>query len=44
MWGKITVLYLAPMIPAGMTGIHRNPQEWDRNPQESPGIDRKSVV
>ena len=30
-----SVLYSAPPIPAG---IHRNPQEWDRNPQESTGM------
>jgi hypothetical protein len=27
MRGDLPVLYLAPMIPAGMTGILRNPQE-----------------
>jgi hypothetical protein len=29
-----SVLLTAPYIPAGMTGIHRNPPEWDWNPQE----------
>ena len=28
------VLFDAPQIPAGMTGIHWNPPEWDRNPPE----------
>jgi hypothetical protein len=26
-----SVLLTAPYIPAGMTGIRRNPPEWDRN-------------
>jgi len=30
-WDWEPVLYSAPPIPAG---IHRNPQEWDWNPQE----------
>jgi len=31
----LSVLYSAPPIPAG---IHRNPQEWDQNLQESTGM------
>jgi len=36
----MTVLYSAPPIPAG---IHWNPQEWDRNPQEYTGIHRNGT-
>ena len=38
----MTVLFTAPQIPAGMTGFHWNPVEWDRNPQESSGIGPES--
>lgn len=46
-WAKLTVLYSAPPIAAG---IHRNPEEWHRNleewhwnPQESTGMAPEST-
>jgi hypothetical protein len=32
--GPATVLFSAPQIPEGVTGLRRSPPEWDRSPQE----------
>ena len=32
--GGLAVLFSAPPIPVGVTGLRRSPQEWDRSPQE----------
>jgi RNase H-like domain found in reverse transcriptase/Integrase zinc binding domain len=37
------LLFHAPHIPAGMTGFHRIPPEWDRNPLESTGMRLEST-
>ena len=39
----LAVLFTAPQIPAGMTGFHWNPVEWDQNPQESTGMGQEST-
>jgi len=31
---QVAVLFSAPLIPEGATGLRRSPEEWDRSPEE----------